>query len=687
MSSKTINYSSIGRMLDGAEFCSAVEARVENILEDSEEDAVVIYPSASGWATTRSESYRWSDQDAELILPYPIYKIKKVYLNMEVLDLWTTEGGSFFISQFKNEKGESLKKLDITKYFVEEPKWNALSQAAKVEAGEIKEYLTGIYKDNTFFWKEGDNKILFLSTVYKKGNWFFDGFDGVDDSPVWERLFRSALYNVGADYRYKKGDTDESLQYMAAHADYALSEWFSFFPVQIHYIPLFSKTKIRARKNEKCQEEYIQPFNQRAEINAASAFGKNMYLTAQKTGVGEIAVVKNYKKLSDIPPLGALVNYNGIKYRLTANRCVMTNTVFLQVIHTLSEKWSNRSKHISVDQKYRNWSIPQDILWRNLYWEDFLFLSKEKKTYPSWGSVKLEDIARGLKTASAGDKTVSQFCWYPEDEGWSPSVTTAEGWSHGTLTNILGATVPCIAMGMGNSMFFTGSFKDHLSAGLCRPAGTDIKKTQVKCSEVPYCKQDGTLKKAKIILTNGLTHEGASSNEIARGAYPAIIEARLEDESVFKANHPYDELGSFTLEVLKDPGEALKFTYQIHLTSEGDCFFGNRFAQNNPLVRDWNGANRTFLVWLCKEFVREGSDRYEGMGSYYMQAAEGLYFTISEMDENKDVCEIALTDETTKNIIEGYHNAWVITDEQNNIYLGCNDINTTKLYLQLSHTR
>ena len=66
---------------------------------------------------------------------------------------------------------------------------------------------------------------------------------------------------------------------------------------RIEYIPMFSKTKIRARKNAPTKVEYIQPFNQRAEINAASAFGKSMWLTAQKTGVRETKFIKNYTNI------------------------------------------------------------------------------------------------------------------------------------------------------------------------------------------------------------------------------------------------------------------------------------------------------------------------------------------------------------------------------------------------------
>ncbi|MFQ7078523.1 MAG: hypothetical protein ACLRSW_11625 [Christensenellaceae bacterium] len=126
-----------------------------------------------------------------------------------------------------------------------------------------------------------------------------------------------------------------------------------------------SDIKIRARKSAKQNADYIQPINQRAEINSASALGKFLYNTAQKMGTEQITLVKWYTKIADIPPLGCRVRHNGEHYILTANSLEMTNCVQVKVTHTLSKNWSNKSQYVSVDQKYRNYKIPADILWRN----------------------------------------------------------------------------------------------------------------------------------------------------------------------------------------------------------------------------------------------------------------------------------------------------------------------------------
>ena len=99
MSSKKLNYSSIGETIDGTNFCSGVETLAENIIEDNEKDAVICFPSSTGWARLQSESYRLTNENAEIILPYPIYKIKSVKLNVSSIGIYF--GGSIgSISQY-----------------------------------------------------------------------------------------------------------------------------------------------------------------------------------------------------------------------------------------------------------------------------------------------------------------------------------------------------------------------------------------------------------------------------------------------------------------------------------------------------------------------------------------------------------------------------------------------------------
>lgn len=649
MSSEKISFSSFGKQIDGTMFCSGMETLAENVIEDNEKDAVLVFPSDNGWAGLRAEDFRLTSENAEAILPLPIYKLNKVLIKLT--DVTLKNGTSLpttvpyvGLSELTNNNGEKLEYFDITKNVVTSNEWNGLF-LAKTE----KEYLNGIYKDNTFYWEEKSNKISFLSNVYTLGPEILGGIFA-DNTPVYERLLKSILYQIGNDWYYSYVYQGVSTKFLLRNivdggtVETDVRNW----KFRIEYVPITTSTKIRARKSEKTLVDYIQPFNQRAEINAASAFGKNLYLTAQKTGVEELSIVKNYTRLKDIPPIGALIRHNGKRYRLTANSYNLTNTVFIQVTHRLSENWSNKSKHVSVDQKFRNWNIPQETLWRNLYWEDFLRVgtSLKESSVAEKASVNIRDAVSVLQSTNVvTDRTVKQFYLYYDG------------------TN--GVTSPCSTMGIANSMIFSASMKDNLSAGL-------YQSTDYACEEAYYCNPDGTLEYANIILGEELVYSDDSQ-------YPKSIKENVN--SVYDAE---TAIFNKTFYVNKDPGEALKFTYQIHLISEDECFFANKFAENNCLVKDWGNTARPVILYLCTNYVREGADVYIPYSQDY--SIENRSYSLTFDDENY-TATLELNEAIKQQINSGNYKAWVITDENNNIYVGCNDITKTKIYFQLHHKR
>lgn len=672
MSSKNLEFNSIGQTIDGTTYCSAVETLAENLIEDNENDAVIVYPSPTSWVGLRSSAFTMTTENAEAHLPLPIYKIKKMLLKplneTVTLQISTGQGGmttdiEVNVSDFKDENGNSLE-LDITDMIVTRTEWEALRLATSID-----DYNTNVVKDNTFFWEEGSKIIPFIGTVYKIHQINSSGF--VVDNPTYARLL-SRLTEKLRDKHYiytYQGDgwtQDYDLFDRFGVYDFLALGEVRDWQFRIEYVPVTAKTKIRARKNAETQEEYIQPFNQRAEINAASAFGKNMYLTAQKTGCREITVVKTYTDLTEIPPLGALVLHNGKKYRLVANHYTQTNTTFLRVTHTLSENWSEKSKHVSVDQKYRNWSIPQDILWRNLYWEDYLSVSTAPLSHDNTNvGISLTDIMQGFYVENTAHKTVDTFQWNPSEDGVLGTLTDG--------TSITGVSVPVSTYGIANSLVFAASFKDNLSAGL-RISNTE----KYLCEEARYCKADGTLDKAIVKLGGGIKNYNATN-------YPCIVgeENAIETETFSKE-----------FLIFKDAGEALKFTYQIHLIGEGDAFFGNKFAENHPLVKRWDGG-RTFKVWLLTHYVREGSDLLEittGDISFthtvdnLVSGSETAKFSIGVSSSAEDNYEIKLLSEVY-NAISDSHLAWAITDENNNLYVACNDITKRTLYFKNYHKK
>lgn len=673
MSSK-IDYISFGKEIDGTQYCSAIETQAENLIEDNENDAVIVFPAKDKWATLRTKEYRLTTENATAILPLPIYKIKKVLLKLPnsikiVIREETTEEIS--LSKFVNAEGNSFPdEIDITSLVLPIVEWKALQLAT-----EKNDYIENIRKDNTFYWEEQTNEIQFLGTVYKIGSSILEPFN--DNTPTYERLLRYIIFKNGKNYNYIQAYNLSNLIKIGALKTSGkdlldVMDW----QYRIEYIPISSKTKLRARKAAETTQEYIQPFNQRAELNAVSAFGKNMYLTAQKTGTPEIKVVKNYKKLADIPPIGALVRHNGKLYRLVVNSYHLYNTVFIQVTHTLSENWENRSKHIAVNQKYRNWNIPQDILWRNLYWEDYLICSSEEPTQSTKGSLPIA-YAMGLFNKNPNiNKTISYMAWIFKDNSYK------------------GVVCPISTYGTANSLVFTATFKDALSAGLS-------KVDEHYCEEALYCKKNGELDFATVILTSDI---GVGYYNFEEGEYSGInatvdqlnkqsdLYPKIENiDQGAKGNAPKDEIFREDFRILKDAGEALKFTYQVHIMPSvadiGKIIIGNKFAELNPLIKRWETADKGLKVVYLTKYLRDGEDKLLTANIAEEKALEDYAGDFGFIgDDGLPIIESDYGFITINKITNENIKAWAVVDKNNNLIIGRNDTNVN-IYFKCSHNR
>ena len=691
MSSRKLNYFSIGKTIDGTNYCSGMETLAENMLEDNENDAVLVFPSSTSWAKLRSSAFRMTTDNAEAILPLPIYNIKKILLKpyqekVKVVVPADDGYGAYNkeimveVSKFTDEEGNPFE-LDITDMVVSEEEWKALPVATSTT-----DYQQNIRKDNTFQWKQGSTIIPFVSTVYKIGYTSIFG----DESPAYARL-KSRLYNKLKSKEFTYTFSANSLGWfedvIVTLDDFLNILVYGYTDVRdwqyrIEYVPIVPKTKIRARKSEKQEVEYLQPFNQRAEINAASAFGKNMWLTAQKTGTKQITVVKNYTRLADIPPLASLVRHNGKMYRLVANSYKQTNTIYLQVTHTLSENWTSKSKHVSVNQKYRNYNIPQDLLWRNLYWEDYIVVSGAELTGDKIGSVDINNVMRLFYSSTTNDKTIDSLCWF-----FDGNETSA--------TKQIGTTAPCSTYGIANSIIVSASFNDNLSAGLKTVANGE----DYLCEETLYCNADGTLESARVILTdgigngsyslaNGLTENNAETlEEDAKKLYPAICSSAVAGYTDITVNAPKTALFNRKFYVDKDAGEAIKFTYQIHFVTEDNCIVGNKIAEHNPLIKRYEG-NRKLKIWLLKSYIREGVDNLIPTNNdrFFEETESGIlanyYITI-----NGNNAKLGLREFVLEELQSGGYKAWAITDENNNLYVGRNENQEGVVYFCISHKR
>ena len=372
MSTK-IKYDSFGNSIDGTDYCTGVETFAQNLIEDNESDATMTFPSANGWISPRSETYKLEDVNAQIILPKNIYnqpnvKISVSYGNAkkDLIEFYDrAENRTYYLMYAIDKTGKEQNYIDISDFVVSDTIHGTLTMPKTSEqaCAAIPN------KGNTLIYRE--NKIQIYSKDYSI--WTTTS----ENSRNWQIAIESAIR-----YKYQSFIVKDNRENISTiqNVDNLINIYFVSvltnnpydLQFRVEYIPMSSDIKIRARKSAKQNADYIQPINQRAEINSASALGKFLYNTAQKMGTEQITLVKWYTKIADIPPLGCRVRHNGEHYILTANSLEMTNCVQVKVTHTLSKNWSNKSQYVSVDQKYRNYKIPADILWRNMHWEDYI---------------------------------------------------------------------------------------------------------------------------------------------------------------------------------------------------------------------------------------------------------------------------------------------------------------------------
>ena len=649
MSSK-FNYDSFGNSIEGTDYCSGVETFAQNLIEDNESDATISFPSPNGWATPRTEEYKLSDNNARIILPQNIYKPKSIKFKIEsglgYVEPNANTGSRFDLSEFHTQDGKYLTEIDVIAYIVDNITFNALSISKTFPQEALS-------RNNTLKYENNYIEIARHEEILTK-----ERFN-------WQEALKSTIAYTDQvnDYYVDYLDKRRYLKDYSVFLNYTDPRKLKY---QVSYIPMSSDIKLRARKSVRQQEEYIQPINQRAEINSASALGKFMYNTAQKMGTEQITLVKFYTKIGDIPPLGCRVKHNGQHYILTANSLEMTNCVQVKVTHTLSKNWSNKSQYVSVDQKYRNYKIPADILWRNMHWEDYIEITTDGV----------------VENAEAGDLLMSVIDGSTTKRAIIPRIFMCDKTDDVTITSFFlyranresydwGVTVSCTTTGTANSMAFSASMKDNLSAGL-----RISEENSQYCEEVFYCEENGKLDYARAVLSGGINITDA-------GAYP---------QATLTRNTPTDKVFDEIFYISKDPGEALKFTYQCHwISDEADIVIGSKLAENHPLVKKWT-ENRKFRFLALRKPLRQGEDKVrpeEHMDILILtdEQRKGYFGMQDLISDTQKAFKLMLVGAGLSLLNNAGVKAWAITDENYNLYIGCNDKSKTTLYFSHIHER
>lgn len=642
---KSLQFNAFTKQQDGAGYCSEVETFAENMVEGDTNDATIFFPGKGKWASARSTTYRRTADGSAIILPLGIYKVLSVKLypkntNMVVSQ---TDGTSLSWENYIDSQG-NVYKPDITKYVYEQTEWDALT------LDDVNRRNPTPRKINSLYYTKGSNVIQFSGAKYRT--------EYGAETPIYENLIWAVVHLEEAQNYYAKGNQSSyTTLYNRIVASADPGDW----EFQIEYIPVSPSIKMKAHKAEKMPVKYAQIVNQRAEVNNADAFGKYLHTTAQKTGTEKLSIAKTYTKIADVPPIGSVVWHKGERYRLMANTWTITNPVVFTVTHLLSKNWSSKSKHIAVDQKYRNWNIPfDDYVWRTVYYEEFVELSGRSKENDSrFDKLQWADAIKALFSIGEQQNKVLQCLWlekYTKLEGeisWE--------WE--------GCVLPVSTQGIGKSLVFGAVTKDTLSAGLrVNPNNTEY------CEEVLYCNADGTLDRLGVRLAP--TVESYNMDAYPYACYKVGSKINV---SPYHAGGNQYFVNTFALD--KDPGEAIKVTVQLHfIPTENWIVVGNKLAQDHPFVS--NKARAGFKIWRLKEYIRDGVDKivvnvWDNGNNYLTLDTDAAVSAFIKCD-GKSVRVAADMD--------GYK-AWAITDLDDNLYLGSNDVTKKEIFINLTRSR
>lgn len=611
-----LKYISIAEGYDANQVCSEIDTDIANIIATNQGTASVVFPSQNGWISPRTDDVQLTDQNCEIQTPSIIEKIVKIYINQRVISLGADNGMLYDIT------GEEM--LDVTEFFPEYKKYQSLETLGTYD---YQIFNTDLYKNNTCYWTEDSQTLTLVPTEFASG-WGV----GTERSAIFN-LIVSAIYK-----QYAPSGEDSEGKYITVNGNrvqfpYTFQrEYPRSLQFRVEYIPRDSSTKIRAVKQEKCDYEYVLPYNQRAEIVDAPSLGQELDKSVNQMGVNYIKTVQKYKTLDDILPIGTAYIDGADTYILTVNEHEQISNKNITVTHSFSKNWSMLSEYLKQNKQYRNTNIPTDILVRNLHYQDFIELSETKSAnYSGFLSVSGRSyISKALSGGVTSVNTeINNMCIY-----------RGEGTTEGVI-------VSCSSFAVKKSLVFSGKMQNNLTASKKVDPDNDY-----YCQDVLYTDENGEIETGSILLGVGILGTSLNANSLP--------------ESNTYENRLNQTLASGVFNFEKSSAEHINFTYQIHFVSEmPDIVIGHMLAESCPLIQD-RTESLTYQLWgLKKPLSKMATVVNSVVGS-----------KVADINSNNMFNYWAVTDDSILLTLSGKLPSdsigWAITDENGRLYLARN---------------
>lgn len=626
--------------LDETQYCSQMESNVINMVIADKEEGNIVFPSVNAFVTPRSTGVRLTDTNCKIIMDKPISELEKVYIDaskvtLTIKEISLGEGdiieGSKESITFEDLFGTTL--LDVTERVLNKEQWNALpAQISRFEQG-VKT------KETCLYFERYSNTIEIQNEKFK-------GIGEAFSTNTWRMFISAAIYDlqpyIGAitpsnyqDYTFKIPGRGNPLYCLSLTSGYPvsfkndISEDLRSYGFRVVYKPMEKQAKVRVSKRIEPSFDFVQPNNQRAEMNAARAFGRNMQGTVNRMGVFKMVAPVYVERWSDIKKVGSTYLYKGDTYFVTVVDATIESENCVQVVYYLSKDWNFLSQYFNVDKKFRNWGIPTENVQRNLYYSDVCYISPDEPDDKSNSSCL---TAKGIACFMG----VLKSDLYPTSE-----VSNMQMDSFSEKATIAKNIVSASSFGFADSIVLTASMRDNLAAGIA-------KADQQECKESFYTDENGFCDYCNIKFGGKV---GTSDGDY----WPSVLASinAIADDAT------YVDINSIVLE--KDPAEVIAMTYQIDVKATGPgIIIGNEFVSNNPLCKQ-RTDNQAFKLWKLSKTIPPMELNVAGYGT----ESESATFNVN------------VTNETATLNVSGATGAWAITDEEGNLLIADNDGNKT----------
>ncbi|MGN0807981.1 MAG: hypothetical protein ACI4MN_06015 [Candidatus Coproplasma sp.] len=634
-----LNYKSYSYGVDENDVCSELDSDIANIISTNQDTASVVYPSQNGFISPRTEEVRLTTDNCKLILPSTIERLVRVLID-------TNE-----VKFNKNHDYKTLAELigsdtlDITYYVVEKKLYDTLKEVRSSAGFDWWDKVTNRYKHNTIYWSEGSNSI-----TISNGKWspqYVSSSDYAIRFLIVSAMRRNYNYDVIGLIKNNVVDIETDIRNMR---------------FRIEYIPTDSSTKLRASKQEKCDYEGVQIYNQRAEKVDSEVLSADLKKSVNQRGVEYFKTAEYYSALSDILPLGTAYYEGSDRYEIIVNEYEQTSKHHIKVTHSWSKNWSMLSPRLMQNKEYRNTNIPTDILERNLFYEDYCVVSTqiESVTTPSIIQQGGFEAIKRLWKPSTDDSIceVNNYAIYPENG------------NAGTVNS-------CCSFAVANAIVLCGKVKSNYSIGIA--LGEDW-----ECHEVAYAGDKGVMQTALLQFGFNLSKLNNYSLPYCNrgiGDYQNVISTKAVE-------------GHFYID--KSSAEKTNFTYQLNfVTSSPQIVIGEAMASSSPIIKGTDGTE-TLKIWqLNKNISKSASVIIDTDGKYAQITAENASELLSVMQPTSTMfwVSFALNKLIEKQLWTTTQDckAWAVTDSKNRLIFAYNEdltsvgYTTKTIYFNFTH--